>query len=61
MLKTLQELWTDANGPMDYIVALWIYGLAGLFAIGWTSLVIELIMNPSSFSNATFGIFDTLG
>ena len=61
MLKTLRELWTDANGPMDYIIALWIYGLAGLFAISWTALVIELIMNPSRFSNATFGIFDTLG
>ena len=32
-----------------------------LFIVGWSSLVFELITNPSSFDNATFGVFDTLG
>ena len=39
----------------------WVSSLFLLFIVGWSSLVIELITNPSSFDNATFGVFDTLG
>ena len=39
----------------------WVAGLFLLFAVGWTYLVFEFITNPSQFSNATFGVFDTLG
>ena len=42
-------------------VFVWLIILFGLFILGWTSLVFELITNPSSFRNATFGVFDTLG
>jgi hypothetical protein len=58
MIKELAELWTKAESPTDYIVAMWIYLLLGLFTISWIPLVIELITNPSRFSNITFGVFD---
>ena len=40
---------------------LWVRSLFLLFVVGWTFLVFNLITNPSSFENATFGVFDTLG
>ena len=40
---------------------LWVSSLFILFVVGWTFLVFNLITNPSSFENATFGVFDTLG
>lgn len=42
-------------------VFVWLVILSILFILGWVSLVFELITNPSSFDNATFGVFDTLG
>lgn len=39
----------------------WVAGLFLLFVVGWTYLVFQFITNPSQFSNATFGVFDTLG
>lgn len=43
------------------ILLLWVSSLFILFVVGWTFLVFNLITNPSSFENATFGVFDTLG
>lgn len=43
------------------ILFVWVTSLFLLFVSGWTVLVFELITNPSSFENATFGVFDTLG
>lgn len=40
---------------------LWVSSLFILFVVGWTFLVFNLITNPSSYENATFGVFDTLG
>lgn len=39
----------------------WVVSLMALFVVGWTFLVFQFITNPSQFSNATFGVFDTLG
>jgi len=39
----------------------WVSSLFLLFVVGWTFLVVNLIANPSSLDNATFGVFDTLG
>ena len=61
MLKSLQELWSDAKTPTDMIIVMWIYLLLGLFAISWTSLVFAIVTGQVNLSNATFGIFDTLG
>ena len=61
MLKSLQELWDNAKTPTEYIIVMWIYLLFGLFAISWTSLVFAMVTGQVDLSNATFGIFDTLG
>ena len=39
MLKSLQQLWKDANTPTDFIIVMWIYLLFGLFVVSWSSLV----------------------
>ena len=61
LLFPLVLIWKDAKTPLEYFVALWVTGLLLLFIVGWTGLVIKLINDPSAASNATFGIFDTLG
>lgn len=61
MLKSFKELWLDANTPIDYVVASWITLLGGLFLVSWTSLVFGIVTGQVDLSNATFGIFDTLG
>ena len=59
--NNLVDLWKEANRPMEYLVALWITGLATLAFTGIGIMIFEMITNPSQFNNATFGIFDTLG
>ena len=39
----------------------WVSSLFLLFIVGWLTLVIGLITGEADFSNATFGVFDTLG
>jgi len=39
----------------------WVAGLFLLFVVGWTVLVFAMITGKADFSNATFGVFDTLG
>ena len=58
MNGALKELWKDANTPLDYVIALWIYGLVGLSAIGILKVLFEIVTNPGQFNNITFGIFD---
>jgi hypothetical protein len=59
--NTLVDLWKDAKTPLDYVLTTWVTGLAVLAFTGIGVIVFELITNPLQFSNATFGIFDTLG
>jgi hypothetical protein len=59
--NNLVDLWKEAKTPLDYTITLWISGLALLAFTGIGIMVFEMITNPSQFSNATFGIFDTLG
>ena len=63
VLKNTQlvQLWKYAETPFDYIMALFISGLAALAFSGIGIVLFQLITNPSQFNNATFGIFDTLG
>ena len=58
MKGQLIELWEEAKTPMDYVIALWIYGLVGLSAIGILKVLFEIVTNPGQFNNITFGIFD---
>ena len=39
----------------------WVASLFILFIVGWSTLVIALITGQADISNATFGVFDTLG
>jgi len=43
------------------ILFVWVTGLFLLFLVGWSTLVVGLITGQADFSNATFGVFDTLG
>jgi len=58
MKGQLRELWDDAKTPMDYVIALWIYGLVGLSAIGIAKVLFEIVTNPHQFRGLQFGIFD---
>ena len=58
MKGQLIELWEEAKTPMDYVIALWIYGLVGISAIGILKVLFEIVTNPGQFNNITFGIFD---
>ena len=55
----ISQVWKEANNLLDYTVALWITALSMMAFSGILVMIFELITNPSQFSNATFGIFDT--
>jgi hypothetical protein len=61
----IKEEYTEATTFLQkslvLFLAAWGIMLFSLFVIGFSTLAFELIFNPSSFSNATWGIFDTLG
>lgn len=57
----VSQLWKEADNLLDYTVALWVTALSMMAFSGILVMIIELITNPSQFSNATYGIFDTLG
>lgn len=62
--KVLLEIFTDEiheNKIMDVILKLWIGGLMGMFVLGMSAIIFQIITNPSALDNATFGVFDTLG
>ena len=59
--NAVSQLWKEADNLLDYTVALWVTALSMMAFSGILVMIIELITNPSQFSNATFGIFDTLG
>ena len=57
----ITQIWRDADNLLDYTIALWITALAMFAFSGIIALIYQLFTDPASFSNATFGIFDTLG
>lgn len=61
MLHSYIEFWNEADTLLDYVINIWVTGLVLLALTGFGKVLFELITNPSQFSNATFGIFDTLG
>ena len=54
----IMEIWKEASSPLEYLVALWISGLAVLAVGGWLVLVIRFILNPSMFNGVSFGLID---
>ena len=61
MKEIFIEMFTERMSDykvVDIILKIWTAGLLVLFVLGISRLIFELITNPSSFDNATFGIFD---
>ena len=61
MLQSYIKFWNEAETPLDYVINVWVTVLGALAITGLGKALFELITNPSQFSNATYGIFDTLG
>ena len=61
LLRNYLEFWKEAETLLDYVINVWVTILGALAITGFGKVIFELITNPSQFSNATFGIFDTLG
>ena len=60
----LIQTWKDKLSDyviMDYILKIWISGLLFMFVLGFVSIMYGIISGEADISNATFGIFDTLG
>ena len=59
-----KEIFTDRihdNIIMDVVIKLWVVGLMSLFVLGMGSILYAVLTGQVNPSNATFGIFDTLG
>ena len=59
--EELSEATTISEKIIIYFVAGWAAMLSSLVVSGVGVLLFEAVTNPSTFSNATWGIFDTLG
>jgi len=59
--EELSEATTIPQKSLVLFVALWAGMLFSLAVMGVSTIAYELITNPSTFDNATWGIFDTLG
>ena len=59
--EELSDATTIPQKSLVLFVALWAGMLFSLAVMGVTTIAYELITSPSTFSNATWGIFDTLG
>lgn len=59
--EELSEATTITQKSLVLFITLWAATLFTLSITGISAIVYELITNPSTFSNATWGIFDTLG
>ena len=61
----IKELNSEATTLSEKVLAIfmsvWIVALMILSVSGIGMVIYELITNPTAFSNATWGIFDTLG
>ena len=61
----IKELYSDATTfsekSLAIFMSVWIVALMILSVSGIGMIIYELITNPTAFSNATWGIFDTLG
>lgn len=51
----------ESQTILDYFVIAWAHFLGALAITGIGRIIYEAITNSSTFSNATWGLFDTLG
>jgi len=62
LIKELNsEVTTLSEKVLAIFMSVWIVALMILSVSGIGMVIYELITNPTAFSNATWGIFDTLG
>ena len=59
--EELSEATTILQKSLVLFIALWAGMLFSLTILGISTIAYEIITNPSTFNNATWGIFDTLG
>ena len=55
------EATTFSQKSLVIFISLWGATLASLAVTGVGRIIYEVFANPSTFSNVTWGIFDTLG
>lgn len=62
---TMYESFSDATSSLEKAVLavlyIWAAALIILSTSGIIAIAYELIVHPSTFNNATWGVFDTLG
>ena len=59
--EEFSEATTISQKSLVIFITLWASVLFTLAVTGISYILYELITNPSTFNNATWGIFDTLG
>jgi hypothetical protein len=59
--EEFSEATTISQKSLVILLSLWGLMLSTLAVTGITYMIYELITSPSTFNNATWGIFDTLG
>ena len=59
--EEISEATTFSQKSLIIFIALWAAALATVVVGGVATILYELITNPSTFNDATWGIFDTLG
>ena len=52
---------SESQTILDYFFIIWAHLLGALAITGVGRIIYELITNLSTFNNATWGVFDTLG
>jgi len=60
-MNVLAEIWNDRmhdNIVWNFILKVWIFGLLGLFVLGFATLMYGIISGEADIQNATFGVFD---
>jgi len=60
-ITNYKTLMSGCKSSLDYGVAIFINLLAAIVVVGLGRIAFEVITNPSTFGDATWGIFDTLG
>ena len=60
-MNVLTMIWNDRlhdNIVWNFILKVWIFGLFGLFVLGFATLMYGIISGEADIQNATFGVFD---
>jgi hypothetical protein len=56
--NSIVNLWKEAGSPLEYLVALWVTGLAVLAFGGLSVIIVKTIMNPTMWDGVQFGLID---